>query len=123
LSLAPQLVKAPPDQGALAWLGSELSGLFVIRRETTPSPEPDRRLDRARLFVESGRIQPAIAEVQHLPNARQAAAWIADAQRYDQARQALDLLETTAILDPHDLRDASGKRVDQLSPAQATLNP
>jgi hypothetical protein len=121
--LAPQLVKAPPDQGALAWLGSELSGLFVIRRETTPSPQPDRRLDRARLFLESGRVQPAIAEVQHLPNAKAAAAWIADARRYDQTRQALDLLETTAILDPHDLRDASGKRVDQLSPAQATLNP
>jgi hypothetical protein len=58
-----------------------------------------------------------------LPNAKAAAAWIADARRYDQTRQALDLLETTAILDPHDLRDASGKRVDQLSPAQATLNP
>lgn len=122
--LAPQLIKAPPDEGAVAWLGHELSGLFVIRRETTPSPAPERRLDRARLFLESGRVAPAVAEVQHLPNAQQAANWIADAQRYDQVRQALDLLETTAILDPHDLRDASGKRVDQPSPAgQATLTP
>ena len=62
--------------------------------------------------------------MQHLPNAKQAAGWIADAQRYNQARNALDLLETTAILDPHDLRDASGKQVVQPSPAaQATLNP
>ncbi|HEY7807682.1 MAG TPA: hypothetical protein VIC34_10835 [Croceibacterium sp.] len=121
--VAPQLVKAPPDEGAISWLGRELSNLFVIRRETTPSPEPERRLDRARLFLESGRIQPAIAEVQHLPNAQQAAGWIADAQRYDQVHQALDLLETTAILDPHALRDSSGSPVDQPSPAQATLIP
>jgi len=122
--VAPQLVKAPPNEGAISWLGRELSNLFVIRRETTPSPEPERRLDRARLFLESGRIEPAIAEVQHLPNAQQAAGWIADAQRYDQVHQALDLLETTAILDPHALRDSSGKPVDQPSPAaQATLTP
>jgi hypothetical protein len=122
--LAPQLVKAPPDEGAISWLGHELSNLFVIRRESTPSPEPEQRLDRARLFLESGRVEPAIAEVQHLPNARQAAGWIADAQRYDQAREALDLLETAAILDPHDLRDASGKQVVQPSPAaQTTLTP
>lgn len=122
--LAPELVKDPPDEGALTWLGHELSSLFIIRRETTPSPQPERRLDRARLFLESGRIEPAIAEVQHLPNAQQAAGWIADAQRYAKVRQALDLLETTAILDPHDLRDASGKRVAQPSPAaQATLTP
>jgi len=122
--LAPQLVKAPPDEGAISWLGHELSSLFVIRRESTPSPEPQQRLDRARLFLESGRVEPAIAEVRHLPNAKRAAGWIADAQRYNQARNALDLLETTAILDPHDLRDASGKQVVQPSPAaQATLNP
>jgi len=122
--LAPKLVRAPADQGAISWLGSELSNLFVIRRETTPSPQPDRRLDRARLFLESGRIEPAIAEVQYLPNAQQAAAWVADAKRYDQVHQALDLLETTAILDPHALRDSTGKPVDQPSPAgQATLTP
>jgi hypothetical protein len=122
--LAPQLVKAPPDEGAISWLGRELSSLFVIRRETTPSPEPQRRLERARQFLESGRIEPAIAEVQHLPNAQQAAGWIADARRYDQVHQALDLLETTAILDPHSLRNASGQAVVQPSPAaQATLSP
>lgn len=122
--LAPDLVKAPPHEGALSWLGRELSDLFVIRRESTPSPEPERRLDRARLFLESGRVEPAVAEVQHLPNAQQAAGWIADAQRYDDVRQALDLLETTAILDPHDLRDASGQQVVQPSPAgQAATTP
>jgi hypothetical protein len=115
--MAPNLVKAPKDEGALTWLGREISGLFVIRRETTPSPEPQNRLDRAQLFLETGRIQPAIIEVSQMPNAREAADWIADAQRYVAARDALDMLEKTAILDPNDLRDASGKRVQQPSPA------
>ncbi|MBO0749374.1 MAG: hypothetical protein J2O44_02950 [Porphyrobacter sp.] len=115
--LAPDLVKAPKSEGALTWIGREISGLFVIRRETTPSPEPQRRLDRAQLFLESGRVDPAIAEVRNLPNAQEAADWIADAQRYAAARQALDMLEQTAILDSRDLRDSSGQPVQQPSPA------
>jgi hypothetical protein len=119
--LKPELVKAPKDEGAISWLGREISGLFVIRRETTPSPEPQRRLDRAELFLENGRVDPAIAEVKNLPNAREAADWIADAQRFAAARAALDMLETTAILDPRELRDSSGQRVQQPSPvAQAS---
>lgn len=121
--MAPTLVKAPKDEGALTWLGREISGLFVIRRESTPSPEPQRRLERAQLFLESGRIQPAIAEVSQMPNAQEAADWIADAKRYAAARDALDMLEATAILEPRDLRDSRGQRVQQLSPAApATAN-
>ena len=89
----------------------------MIRRESTPSPEPQRRLDRAQLFLESGRVDPAIAEVKNLPNAQAAADWIADAQRFAAAREALDMLETTAILEPRDLRDSSGHLIKQPSPA------
>ena len=71
----------------------------MIRRASTPSPEPQRRVDRAQLFLESGRVDPAIGEVKNLPNAQEAADWIADAQRYAAARDALDLLEKTAILE------------------------
>jgi hypothetical protein len=117
--LEPELVKAPKDEGAISWLGREISSLFVIRRESTPSPEPQRRLDRAQLFLENGRIEPAIAEVKNLPNAQEAADWISDAERYSAARQALDMLETTAILDPRDLRNSDGQRVQQPSPAAA----
>jgi hypothetical protein len=115
--LEPALVKSPKDEGALSWLSREISGLFVIRRSTTPSPEPQRRVDRAQLFLESGRIAPAIAEVKNLPNAREAADWIADAERYAAARDALDMLEKTAILDSSGLRDKSGRRIKQPSPA------
>jgi hypothetical protein len=115
--LGPELVKTPAEEGALSWLGRELSNLFVIRRVTTPSPQPQRRLDRARRFLESGRIEPAIAEVRNLPNAREAAVWVADAERYDEARRALDLLETTAILEPRELHDGAGRGIVQPSPA------
>ncbi len=114
--LEPNLVKAPKNEGAINWLGQEISSLFVIRRETTPSPEPQKRLDRAQLFLENGRVEPAIAEVKNLPNAQEAADWISDAERYAAARQALDMLETTAILDPRELRNAAGRRIQQPSP-------
>jgi hypothetical protein len=120
--MAPELVKAPKNEGAISWLGREISDLFVIRRETTPSPEPERRLERARLFLEAGRIKPAVAEIRQMPNAPEAASWIADAERYVAARDALDLLETTAILDPRNLRSASGHRIEQPSPAAGTAN-
>jgi hypothetical protein len=123
--LAPELVEAPSNEGAIGWIGRELSDLFVIRREATPSPAPQRRLERARLFLESGRIGPAVAEIRNLPNAPQAAGWIADAERFAAARRSLDLLETAAILDPRELRNAAGQRIEQPSPASeaATGSP
>jgi hypothetical protein len=106
------------DEGGLARLQRELSQLFVIRRQSTPSPQPEKRLERARFFLESGRVDRAIAEVQNLPGAEDAKAWIAQAQRYAAAQRALDLIETSAVLEPRKLRDGAGRPVEQLSPAQ-----
>jgi hypothetical protein len=114
--LAPELAEAPPEEGVLSGLTRELSELFVVRREDSPSPQPARRLERARLFLESGRADAAISEVRNLPNAPAAADWIADARRYAAAQQALELLETAALLEPRELRDAEGQRVQQVSP-------
>jgi len=111
-----QLAGPPDDEGVLAWLRREAGTLFVIRREDTPSPAAEQRLQRARLFLETGRIDPAIAEVRLLPNAGSAAAWVTDARRYSAAQHALELLETTAILDARALRDRTGQPVEQLSP-------
>jgi hypothetical protein len=115
--LAPRLASSPQAEDALPFLRRQLSELFVVRRETVASPQPERRLERARLFLESGRIDAAVAEVRNLPNAAEAGAWIADAERYAQARVALDRIETTAILEPRTLRDGAGNRVAQPSPA------
>ncbi|WP_338446422.1 hypothetical protein V5F89_01090 [Pelagerythrobacter marensis] len=115
--LAPQLTEAK-DAPLLERIGHELGQLFVIRRETTPSPQPQRRIERARFFLESGRVNKAIEEVGKMPGAAQAERWIADAERYVAARQALDLIETSAVLEPRRLRDGLGNQIEQPSPAE-----
>lgn len=117
--IAPRLTDAPPDEGLFTWLGREISEVFVVRREDTPSPVAERRLERARLFLESGRIEAAVSEVRNLPNAGEAEEWIADAERFAAAQRALETLETAAVLDPRELRDSGGERVEQRSPAAA----
>lgn len=115
--LSPQLAKQSERSG-FERLGEELAQLFVIRRESAPSPQPQRRLDRARLFLESGRTEAAIAEVRNLPGAEQAKGWIRDAERYAALQRALDLIETAAVLEPRRLRDGAGNRIAQPSPAE-----
>lgn len=97
----------------------ELAQLFVVRRESTPSPQPQLRLERARLFLQSGRVAAAVAEVRNLPGAANAGGWIRDAERYAAAQNALDLIETAAVLEPRRLRDGEGNHVEQASPATA----
>lgn len=117
--LATGLTGAPPGEGVLGWLSRELGSLFVVRREDAPSPAPERRIERARLFLESGRAGAAASEIRNLPNAEEAADWIADAERYAATQRALELLELTAILEPRELRDAEGAKVEQPSAVAA----
>jgi hypothetical protein len=121
--LAPQLVNNDPSGDVMGWMGRELSSLFVVRREDQPSPQPTRRIDRARLFLETGRPEAAVAVVRNLPNAREAAGWIEDAERFARAQRALELLETTAILETRGLRDGAGNLVQQPSPANGDATP
>lgn len=115
-TLAPKLAD-PSEQTLVERLQREVGGLFVIRRESTPSPQPARRMERARYFLESGRVDKAIEEVRGLPGAPNADAWIRDANRYADAQRALDLIETSAVLEPRRLRDSAGTPVEQPSPA------
>jgi hypothetical protein len=115
--LAPRLAE-PSGQSGFARFSEELSQLFVVRRESAPSPQPQRRLERARLFLESGRTESAIAEVRNLPGVDNAQGWIRDAERYAAVQRALDLIETAAVLEPRNLRDGAGNRIEQLSPAE-----
>lgn len=116
--LAPELAA---NNRRFSWntLTGELSQLFVVRRETTPSPQPRLRLERARLFLQSGRVAAAVAEVRNLPGAESAGSWIRDAERFAAAQNALDLIETAAVLEPRRLRDGEGKPIEQASPATA----
>ena len=113
--LAPELM-VNNQRFSWAQVRSEIAQLFVVRRESTPSPQPQRRLERARLFLQSGRVEAAVAEVQNLPGVVNAASWIGEAKRYAAAQNALDLIETAAVLEPRKLRDGEGRSVEQGSP-------
>lgn len=93
----------------------EIAQLFVFRRESTPSPQPQRRLERARWALEQGRYQNAIDEVKGMPGADKAEAWIKDAERYAKVMDALEVIETAAVLDQRGLRDGAGNPVRQLN--------
>ena len=113
--LGPQL-RETSDGPSWESFQRELGQLFVFRRESTPSPQPQRRLERARWALEQGRYQNAIDEVKGMPGADKAEGWIADAERYAKAMDALEVIETAAVLDQRGLRDGAGNPVRQLSP-------
>lgn len=119
--LQPKLIE---DKRSLSWaqIKSQVSQLFVIRRESTPSPQPEKRLERAKRALESGRVDVAIEEVRMLPGAVQAQGWIADAGRYRDAMEALNTIETAAVVDPGRLHDGSGRPVQQPSPADSATD-
>lgn len=111
--MSADLGEVPKSEGLLSRLGHGLSQLFSVRRADTPSPFAERRLARARTNLENGQIERAIAEIRAMPNAELAAEWLEQAERYAAAQRALEVLETAAIMEPRDLRDAEGQRVEQ----------
>ncbi len=117
--LGPALMTGSSGQGFWADFRREMAELFVIRRQGTPSPAPHQRLIRAKRYVETGNVDAAIAEVEKLAGVEKdedALQWLDKARRYNEARRALDVIETAAILEPQQLRTADGDRVDQPSP-------
>ena len=118
--LGPKLAETT-EEPSFDRLQRELSELFIVRRESAPSPQPQRRLQRAKLFLQGGRVAPAIEEVRQLPGAKSAARWIADAERYAAAQRALDLIETSAVVEPQRLRDGDGAPVRQPTPGRENL--
>lgn len=111
-----KLINAPAEESGWGRLKREVSDLFVIRRDGGTAALPTERLERAELLLRNGQVEQALAEVERLPGASSAAGWIADARRYASASRALDLIETTAILEPRNLKDGSGQKIEQPSP-------
>jgi len=100
-TLGPQLMGAPPDQSWWGAFRDELGSLIVVRRAETPSAEPSQRLERAKRWLQAGEVAAAAAEVQRMPGHDHGTDWVIRARRYALAHQALDVLETTALLEPH----------------------
>ena len=110
-AVEPVLAAPPSRAGTLSKVRAELSNLFVIRKADAPSPAPERRLERARMFVETDRVPAAIGEVERMPGRAAAREWVELANRYVRTQRALDLIETAAVLEPRQLQDASGAAV------------
>jgi hypothetical protein len=121
-ALAPDLTDDSQETNFLARTREELAGLFIVHSDSPTLLAPAARIDRARLMLTARRIGSAIDEVERLPGADAANKWIADARRFDDAQNALDLLETTAMLEPRRLKDGSGQDVNQPS-ALSTPEP
>ncbi|MCK9541948.1 MAG: MICOS complex subunit MIC60 [Novosphingobium sp.] len=115
-ALTPALANSPKGENGWDWLRRELSGLFVVRGASTQAANPSDRIARARLMMMAGKTSEAIDEVSKLPGADRASAWIAGARRYMAAQQALDVIETAAMLEPRLLHDGEGAPVMQTSP-------
>lgn len=122
-ALADKLTNAPKDEGGWQRLRREMSSLFVVRHDDTPSTSPKNRLDRARLMLRTGQVDAAADEVARMPGATEAATWTEQARRYAGAQKALDLIETTALLDSDKLKTATGQSVQQPSPAAPVPAP
>lgn len=98
--LGPLLTGSGPQQSWWGAFKSELGGLITVRREGTPSQIPAERLARATRWLEAGEVAPALAEVLRMPGRDHAEDWVMKARRYVIARQALDTIETAALLEP-----------------------
>ncbi len=99
-ALRPQLIVHAPDESLWQGVKQELSSLFVVRKADQPSNIPADRLSRAEHALEQGQVDSAAAEVARLPGAARANEWLGQARRYVLARNALDRVETEALLTP-----------------------
>jgi hypothetical protein len=117
--LSAKLTEAETQESGWDKFTRQVSSLFVVRREASADSNPAQRLAQARLLLRTGQVEAAADLVAALPGNSQAAGWIGDARRYASAQQALDQLETAAILEPRELQDGAGRKVEQPSPVAA----
>ncbi len=96
-TIAPDITTST-GQGWLDTIQHQIDSLVVLRKAGTPSPMPADRLARVRRLLEAGQVEAARAEVARLPGAAQASNWMDAARRYVTARQALDVIENTALM-------------------------
>jgi hypothetical protein len=98
--IAPNLTGGSKNENWWDATRRALSTLVVIRREGTPAPAPDERIARARLMLDGGQVDGALAEVARLPGQAFATDWMTAARRWIEAHRALDIIEAAAIMPP-----------------------
>ncbi|MBU6268102.1 MAG: hypothetical protein KGN34_11215 [Sphingomonadales bacterium] len=113
LGLDELAAQAPASAQASGWekMRRQISGLFVIHNAPeTASSDPSARIVQARLMLREGRLDDAINAVRALPLPHRDE-WVAAAVRYQNLQRALDLLETTALVEPRELVDGAGRKI------------
>ncbi len=99
-TLEPVLLrKEKPDAGFWASLNAEVNQLVVVGDGSKPGQSPQDRMARALRLMDSERIDAAIIEVEALSGKTLAPRWLDDARRYHEARRALDVIETAALVE------------------------
>ncbi|BAV65144.1 hypothetical protein SCLO_1021040 [Sphingobium cloacae] len=106
--IAAEITSPPRDASWWQALEHEARELITIRKASTPSPRPQAAMERALRDMDAGRVDAALQEVQRMPDRAAADRWMQLARRYLEARRALDLIETAAILEPRQTRVADG---------------
>jgi hypothetical protein len=96
---------------------ANFGNLITVRRANETTTASDERLARARIAVTTGAVQNALAEVARLPGGTATNAWMADARRYIEAHNALDILEAAALTRPQVARPASPAPAQSSTPA------
>ncbi len=99
-TLSPDLSGAATNASWWDTMRRELASAIVVRRAELPRATPDDRLTRARHDLATDHVDRALAEVARLPARDRAAQWMSKARRYIAAHNALDLIETSALLMP-----------------------
>ncbi len=106
-AMGPQLTDAG-QPGLWARVTRELAEVFVIRRDRPVQSNNLGQIDAARMALSEGRIDDALNAVRRLPPSNDIANWSVAARRYRDVERALDLIDTTALLEPRQSRDVTG---------------
>lgn len=96
--IGPALRGGGPKDGFWTNFKRELGSLIEIRRADAPSTDPDARYRRARERLSAGDVETALAEAMRLPGSANAGQWVAQARRYVGTHQALDEIESSALM-------------------------
>ena len=97
-TLGPVLRRGGPQESWWAGFRRELGTLIEVHPAERPAINPDSRYQRARMRLETGDVDQALAETMRLPGAANAQDWVAKARRYVAAHRALDEIESAALL-------------------------
>lgn len=97
-AIGPDLRRGGPQESWWTGFRRELGSLVEVHSTERPPANPDARYERARLRLEAGDVDQALAETMRLPGASNAQDWVNRARRYIAVHRALDEIESAALL-------------------------